>query len=99
MNNEKQILKNQFTMLNALLDMPDLGGGNHDSISMRMDETDELLNPKEVVPYEDSLDVCANCGKSLYDHAEHDLCNPLAKVGDKDYSKIFVKSSSEEKNG
>ncbi len=54
MNNEKQILKNQETIMMALSDL-EIDSINLSSIGFRINETKRLLNPKEDVPYEDSL--------------------------------------------
>ncbi len=54
MNNEKQILKNQETIMMALSDL-EIDSISLSSIGFRINETKRLLNPKEVVPYSESI--------------------------------------------
>ncbi len=57
MNNEKQILKNQTTILTALVDFKEIDLETIKSINKRVEETKEVLFPKEDVPYAESLFV------------------------------------------
>ena len=61
MNNEKQILKNQATILTALVDFKENDLETIKSIRERVEETKEVLFPKEEVPYEKSLEE--GCGE------------------------------------
>jgi len=98
MNNERrQSLKNQVTILRALGDVEEVSVKTYDKIKMRMSETEDLLNPKEDVPYEDSLEdnrICPDC-KGLIR-----IRNPTGKCDHLYYPENkFVKSSKGEKNG
>ena len=56
MNKQDQILKNQSTILTALVDFKEIDLETIKSIRDRVKETGEVLFPKEDVPYEDSLE-------------------------------------------
>lgn len=69
MNKEiKQILKNQREILSYILTQYPRESLFAEDVRVLIIETRDLVNPKEVVPYEDSLDVCDNCEKLEKDH-------------------------------
>ena len=89
MNNElKQILKNQLALL-------DVEGSFYDK-ERRRNETIEILNPKEDLPYEKSIQVqeeiyiCKECGFET--HTAEGMTIHL-----KNHKPKFVKSSINEK--
>jgi len=86
MNNEKLILE----ALKHLLVAMDV---NDPKIEGTIIDIEDALNPKEVVPYEDSLiEVCADCGiKELHHDPKNLLYDRTCKK--------FVKSSKGEENG
>lgn len=97
MNNEtKQLFKNQLAIMNTVNHImvhtcsKDSGDFQKHLIECYV-ETEELLDPKEVVPYEDSLDVCKNCGKVEEKHAGFEKrCSLKSK-------EVFVSSKLKER--
>ncbi len=101
MNKEKLILENQQAIMNMLFVMKIPESKNSAKMLMnQMIKTAKALNPKEVVPYEDSLDedsdLCDKCG-----HGEKDHWNGYCEHCDLEKAQVcncngFVKSSSNE---
>ncbi len=91
MNNDKLILENQQAMMESILYPFKI-----DSLKTQLKKTEEALNPKEDVPYEDSLEVC-ECGHEDFQHEDGKYECKLVGYKPKCECKKFVKSSINEK--
>lgn len=90
MNNEiKQILKNQKEILSYILTQYDRESSFSEDVRVLIKETEGLLNPKEDVPYEKSIEepqrICANCNYFESVHGDpkffdkENVCNKFVK--------------------
>lgn len=74
-----QILKNQKEILSYVLTQYDKESSFAEDVRVLIKETEDFLNPKEDVPYEDSLEVCANCGRVELAHPDIQGCREFVK--------------------